>query len=120
MRQIARNHAGYSPDVEANRRAYAELANALATMAALKNCPDETTPPLLDIEPHWITACGQEPTDLADGLRKHFQTLFGAMDWDDPNTIQKFYVELRLYADQLAFERRMEREFAHVPARLVA
>ena len=84
----------YSPEVEARRADYEKLVECIIHMAELEACRQ---PSLLDIEgpdteinkPH-----------LANAINHHLYALHMHIDWYDPATIRRFYVEMRLWGDQ--------------------
>jgi hypothetical protein len=65
----------------------------------------EYQPPLLDLS----SDVAGEGRCLSDARDLHLRALcLEQLDWLDPRTVLKFYVEMRLWADQLAYERRQD------------
>jgi hypothetical protein len=96
----------YSPKIEARRADYERLAESIIQMIELYI---RDTPSLLDIVPEGAT--GDEPASnlLINALYDHLKKTFLSVDTFRADTIRKFYVELRLHADQERFERRRGR-----------
>lgn len=91
--------AEYSPEIEARRADYGQLAEALIHITQLETerlgyGPDVKDSPMED----------GDDRAIIKGVQGHLRALWAAIDWYDPRTLRKFYAELRLWDDQLELE----------------
>jgi hypothetical protein len=92
----------YAPEVEARRKDYETIAESFTALAERISAAN---PDLLRIE----TGLDDAGPEMDEALTHHFDGLHKSLDWFDPRTIRKFYVEMRLHADQGEFERDQEK-----------
>lgn len=97
----ARAQSTYSPKVEARRDGYERLAEAFVHMAVLAT--ERAGSDRLDIEGPDVDV---NDVHLSKALGAHLYALHNHLDWFDPRTLRKFYVEMRLWGDQLDAEGR--------------
>ena len=96
--------AEYDPEIEARRADYERLAEALAFMTEMSGNRRWYD---LDIEIKGIdTGDERNGLQLIGAIHDHLLALWDHLDWHDARTMRRFYVELRLHADQGAIERR--------------
>jgi len=94
----------YDPEIEARRADYERLAEALAFMTEMSGNRRWYD---LDIEIAGIdTGDPRNGLQLIGAIHDHLLALWDHLDWHDAHTLRRFYVELRLHADQGAIERR--------------
>jgi hypothetical protein len=83
---------GYATEIEARRAEYERLAESLATMQEFEL---GLRPAMLDVGTE-----GDEGHYLGNAVADHIGALSAEMDMMAPETIRKFYAEMRLWADQ--------------------
>ncbi len=102
---VARAQSAYSPEVEARRAHYEQLAAAMLAMIELET---GQLKPLLDVEPERP----EEPAHLLiNAIDGHLRLACDSVDWYRADSL-KLYVEIRLLADQQAAERHADYEEA--------
>ncbi len=95
----ADSQSAYSPEVEARRADYERLAEAFVHMVTLEM--ERVGAGLLDIEGPDVNV---NNAHLVKALHEHLYALHIHVDWFDPRTLRKFYVEMRLWGDQMQHE----------------
>ena len=96
----------YAPAVEARRKDYDQLTEALITMVHLQTNYVKSRLDLVGFNEgdngHFI-----------DAFHAHLRTLtIDSLNWFDPRTLRKFYTEMRLWCDQFEFENQQNRKIA--------
>ena len=84
----------YDPEVEARRADYEKLVESLIHMINLES---RRQPSLLDIEGPDMEV---NKPHLVHAISRHLYALHMHIDWHDPETMRRFYVEMRLWGDQ--------------------
>ncbi|MDQ3684684.1 MAG: hypothetical protein M3430_03675, partial [Acidobacteriota bacterium] len=84
----ADSQSAYSPEVEARRADYERLAEAFVHMVTLEM--ERVGAGLLDIEGPDVNV---NNAHLVKALHEHLYALHIHVDWFDPRTLRKFYVE---------------------------
>lgn len=105
--------ARYDPEVEARRGDYDKLAEALAHMTEMR----------VSRPGGWLDVNGEDDDDkdhLIEAVSNHIWALWRLMDWRNARTLRKFYVEMRLYCDQLARDSERFRDQATAKAFQIA
>jgi hypothetical protein len=92
MNDIKDLTGGRLDDAETRRAAYTRLADGLIA--------------LMDVRAMLVQGCEidtgtEQRVTLDDALLSHFDALMMQADFFNPRTIAKFYVELRMHADEL-------------------
>jgi len=88
----------YAPGIEARRAEYEKLAEAFIQMVHLES---DFAPAALDIDGPDVNINARH---LSDALRSHLYALHESLDWWNAATLRRFYVEHRLWADQMQWE----------------
>ncbi len=92
----------YSPEVEARRKDYQQLAEALIQMLMLHG---NRSPEVLDVDPPGWLDSEPEPFILWTAIQEHVRALFEniTMTYTD-EFLRTLYVELRLFYDEKMLE----------------
>lgn len=103
LEQMAAETAQYAPEIEARRADYERLAECFIIMTELEHA---RLPSLLDLD-----GPGEDDGDhFGNAFFEHLHVLAcKLLDWFDARTLRKFYPEMRLWADQLNYEREQAR-----------
>ena len=100
MAKRAAEATEYSPDIEARRADYEKLTEGFIHMFVLEM---QRAPSLLDIEG---PDGGVNGPHLIKAINDHLYALHMHVDWYNPDTLRKFYVEMRLWGDMLEEQRK--------------
>lgn len=92
----------YAPEVESRRANYDRLAEAFSLLASLECQTVDFDMEVPDLE-------GEFPMPLVTSMANHIRLVFDQLDWLDPQTIRRFYTEMRLWADQKQWEQNHSR-----------
>lgn len=101
-RQPPASTSSFPAEVEAMRPEFEQLAAALIKIVKLQTGDPK--------EMQEGTGLGASiKNELATTLEAHLVDLWQSLDWFDPRTIERFYVEMRLHAEEV--KRRVARDY---------
>ena len=85
---------------ERNKKRYEAVAQGICLMMSANSTgPNDDEQPVLDFTPPHQWGEDVDPP-MTRALQNHLNSLFQSLNWADPRTVEKFYVEMRCWADE--------------------